>query len=150
ESLDRLSREDTVPALTLLLNLIGAGVRIVQLLPVEAVYDDKAEPMTLMMAIMELSRGNSESRMKSERVGAAWAQKKRGAAEDKAPLTSRTPAWLRVQGDRFVVDQEKAAAVRRVYALAAGGYGIGAIVRALNAEGVPGIGRARYWARSYV
>src|SRR5262249_52336870 len=64
ESLDRLSREHIRPALTLLLNLIDAGIRIVQLLPVEAVYDDKVEPMALMMAIMELSRGHSESRMK--------------------------------------------------------------------------------------
>src|SRR5262245_41808498 len=39
ESLDRLSREHIRPALTLLLNLIDSGVRVVQLLPVEAVYD---------------------------------------------------------------------------------------------------------------
>src|SRR5262245_48380987 len=63
ESLDRLSREHIRPALTLLLNLIDAGVRVVQLLPVEMVYDERVEPMTLMMAIMELSRGHSESRM---------------------------------------------------------------------------------------
>src|SRR5262249_39968820 len=34
ESLDRLSREHIRPALTLLLNLIDAGIRVVQLLPV--------------------------------------------------------------------------------------------------------------------
>src|SRR5262249_25263193 len=69
ESLARLSREDIRPALTLLLNLIEAGIRVVQLSPVEMVYDEDVEPMTLMMAIMELSRGHSESAMKSERVG---------------------------------------------------------------------------------
>jgi DNA invertase Pin-like site-specific DNA recombinase len=37
ESLDRLTREHIRPALTLLLNLIEAGVRVVQLLPVEQV-----------------------------------------------------------------------------------------------------------------
>src|SRR5262245_50006352 len=68
ESLDRLTREHIRPALTLLLNLIEAGVRVVQLIPVETVYDDQVEPMTLMMAVMELSRGHSESKVKSERL----------------------------------------------------------------------------------
>src|SRR5947209_7662561 len=45
ESLDRLTREHIRPALTLLLNLIGAGIRVVQLLPVEAMYDEHVEPM---------------------------------------------------------------------------------------------------------
>src|SRR5947208_2900889 len=54
ESLDRLTREHIRPALTLLLNLIDNGIRIVQLLPVETIYDEEVEPMTLMMAIMEL------------------------------------------------------------------------------------------------
>src|SRR6516162_6489361 len=43
ESLDRLSREHIRPALTLLLNLIDSGIRVVQLLPVEAVYDEAVE-----------------------------------------------------------------------------------------------------------
>ena len=62
ESLDRLSREHIRPALTLLLNLIEAGIRVVQLIPVETIYDEAVEPMSLMMAIMELSRGHSERR----------------------------------------------------------------------------------------
>src|SRR3954453_3798890 len=40
ESLDRLSREDILPALTLILDLIQSGIRIVQLLPVEMIYDE--------------------------------------------------------------------------------------------------------------
>src|SRR5204863_9577369 len=99
EHLDRLTREDIRPALTLLLNLIDSGIRVVQLLPVEQVFDEKVEPMTLMMAIMELSRGHSESKMKSERVGRAWGGLKRQAAVDLKPITRTTPAWLRVEGD---------------------------------------------------
>lgn len=155
ESLDRLSREHIRPALTLLLNLIDAGIRVVQLLPVEAVYDEHVEPMQLMMAIMELSRGNSESVMKSERVGRAWAQKKaEDAAVSKEPITKRVPAWLCVEGGRFVVDEEKADAVRRVYRLAIGGSGIGIIVKRLNAEGVQPIAThkraAPHWAHSTI
>jgi DNA invertase Pin-like site-specific DNA recombinase len=162
ENLDRLSREDIRPALTLLLNLIEAGVRVVQLLPAETVFDERVEPMTLMMAIMELSRGHSESRMKSERLGGAWKEKKRLAAEDKIGLTAKTPAWVKVEGHvarcarpkcrgcRLVLDKRRAEVVRRIYRLAAEGYGLAALCKRLNAENVPPIGRAGYWARSYL
>src|SRR5207302_914648 len=71
ESLDRLSREDVQPALRLILGMTAAGIRIVQLTPVEMVYDDKSDAMALIIMIVELSRGNSESKVKSQRVGKA-------------------------------------------------------------------------------
>lgn len=150
ESLDRLSREDILPALSLLLDLIQSGIRIVQLLPVEMVYDRNANPMALMMAIMELSRGHSESAMKSERVGGAWREKKRRAAENGEPLTARAPAWLRLVDGRWEVDAAAAEVVRRIYGLATAGYGLSAITKKLNVEGVPTLGRATHWPRSYV
>jgi DNA invertase Pin-like site-specific DNA recombinase len=150
ESLDRLSREHIRPALTLLLNLIDAGVRVVQLLPVEAVYDEQVEPMNLMMAIMELSRGHSESKVKSQRLSAAWGRKKAEAVASKKPITRSTPAWLRVAGGRFEVIKSRADAVRLIYRLAVEGHGIGAITRRLNGEGVEPIGKAPHWARGYV
>src|SRR5260370_31604257 len=63
ESLDRLSREDVDDALRLLLSLTGAGIKVVQLLPLEVIYQKPVDPMKLVMGIMEMSRGNSESRM---------------------------------------------------------------------------------------
>lgn len=150
ESLDRLTREHIRPALTLLLNLIDAGVRVVQLLPVETTYDESVEPMTLMMGIMELSRGHSESKVKSERVGAAWREKKKRAAADGEVLTRAVPSWLRVEGGKFVVDPVAAKAVRLIYRMATEGIGLGGITKKLNADRVPPIGRADYWARSYI
>ncbi|HEY2910004.1 MAG TPA: recombinase family protein, partial [Gemmataceae bacterium] len=149
ESLDRLTREDIRPALTLLLNLIESGIRVVQLLPVEAVYDEAVEPMILMQAIMELSRGHSESRMKSERLGHAWKQKKEAARSGK-PLTRALPAWIEVRDAKLVLKPKPAASVRKVYSLAIAGHGQSAITKRLNAEGVEPIGRAPYWAQSYV
>jgi DNA invertase Pin-like site-specific DNA recombinase len=150
ESLDRLSREEAVPALSLLLELIQAGIRVVQLLPSEVVYDERANPMALMMAIMELSRGHSESKMKSERVGRAWANKKRLAASDKVPITRIIPGWLKIVDGKFVVIPERAAVVRRIFHMAADGWGIVAIAQKLTQEEVPPFGRAPYWASSYV
>jgi DNA invertase Pin-like site-specific DNA recombinase len=59
ESLDRLSRENIRPALSLVPELIEHGIRDVQLSPVEQVYDDKVEVMALMLALVERSRGTA-------------------------------------------------------------------------------------------
>jgi DNA invertase Pin-like site-specific DNA recombinase len=159
ENLDRLSREDIIPALSLLLNLIESGIRVVQLLPVEMVYDAQSNPMNLMMAIMELSRGHSESVMKSERVGGAWQDKKRRAAANGEPVTKRVPYWLRVVDGKFEVIDSAAETVRRIFRMAIDGHGIAAITKRLNADRVPVFGpavtkagkpRPNHWPRSYV
>jgi DNA invertase Pin-like site-specific DNA recombinase len=152
ESLDRLTREHIRPALTLLLNLIEAGIRIVQLSPVEVVFDENVEPMGLMMALMELSRGNSESRMKSERNGKSWQAKLAAARQrQKQParrqdgrltrsLTDRLPAWVEDRSGELALIQERAAAVRQIFELAAAGYGVAATIKRLLAEGVKPFG----------
>jgi DNA invertase Pin-like site-specific DNA recombinase len=150
ESLDRLTREHIRSALTLLLDLIDHGIRVVQLLPVEAVYDENVEPMAIMQAIMELSRGHSESRMKSERVSRAWSAKRARAAETGQPMTGMTPGWLKVAGGKFVVIEDRAEIVRRIYKMAIAGHGLTSITRTLNGEKVPTIGRAKYWGSSFV
>ncbi|HVK15441.1 MAG TPA: recombinase family protein, partial [Fimbriiglobus sp.] len=96
ESLDRLSREEVDEGLELLLGLTRAGIRVVQLQPTEIVYQKPVDPMKLVMGIMELSRGNSESAMKSQRVSEAWARKREAAAEGR-PLTRNVPAWMAVR-----------------------------------------------------
>jgi DNA invertase Pin-like site-specific DNA recombinase len=163
ESLDRLSREHIGPALRLLLNLIEKGIRVVQLIPVEAVYDDKVEPMQIMMAIMELSRGHSESKVKSERIGSAWSEKKAAAAAGKPQpekrqnrvngmsiITHRLPAWVEEVGGKLVLIPKAADAVRRVYELARSGYGSAAIAKKLTHDKVKPIGTSGEWSRSYI
>jgi DNA invertase Pin-like site-specific DNA recombinase len=150
ENLDRLSRENEVPACHLLTGILMAGVNVVQLSPYEMLLTEKSNGWELMRAVMELSRGHGESVMKSERVGKAWREKKRRAAEDKEPLTARAPSWLRLVDGRWQIIDSAGAAVRRVYRLATDGYGLGVITKKLNADKVPVIGRAGHWARSYV
>jgi DNA invertase Pin-like site-specific DNA recombinase len=162
ENLDRLSREHIRSALTLLLNLIESGVRVVQLKPAVTVFDDDVDPYLLMMAIMELARGHGESKLKSERVGEAWAEKKRLAREGKnqpprrkdgrvtKALTDRLPAWVEEKGGQLVLIPRKAAAVRQVILLAAAGYGINVILKRLADDKVEPIGRSGRWTHSYV
>lgn len=150
ESLDRLTREHIVPAVNLFTGILLAGVRIVQLSPIEMIYDDKADMGHIMIAIVELSRGNSESQTKSDRVGNAWANKKQKAATQKTPLTKRLPAWLEMRDGNIVIVPEKADTVRKIFTLASNGYGIKAITKKLNKDATPTIARAKHWALSYV
>src|SRR5262249_49349199 len=150
ENLDRLSREHICPALTLLLNLIEAGVRVVQLKPVEQVFDEAVEPMALMMAIMELSRGHSQSKVKSERVSAAWAEKKRQARKSGKIVTRQRPGWIEERGEQLRLIPARAAVVQRIYRLAIEGYGLASIVRQLEDERAPAFGKTGNWSRAYV
>src|SRR5262245_43378282 len=94
ESLDRLSREEAEEALTLPVTIPRAGIKVVQLQPVETVYAKPVDPMKLVMAVMEMSRGHSESRMKSERSAAAWVQKRKAAVAGKM-ADGFVPSWIR-------------------------------------------------------
>src|SRR5262249_45961016 len=58
ENLDRLSREEEVPACHLLTGILMAGVRVVQLSPYEMLLTEKSNGWELMRAVMELSRGH--------------------------------------------------------------------------------------------
>jgi DNA invertase Pin-like site-specific DNA recombinase len=150
ENLDRLSREHIQPALLLVLNLLQAGIRIVQLKPVEMVFDDKSDTMPVMMAMMELSRGHGESAIKSERVGAAWQERRRAMRENGDVLTRRIPAWIEEKGGKLVLIPERAAAIQRIHQLTAEGYGQTAILRKFIREKVKSFGPSGRWVRSYI
>jgi DNA invertase Pin-like site-specific DNA recombinase len=150
ESLDRLTREHVRAGLMLLLGLIESGIRIVQLSPTELVYDEKSDEMQLMLAIVELSRGHRESKRKSDLQSATWADKRRKAREDGTVLTRRFPAWVEERDGRLRLIRDRAAVVRRIFKLAAAGYGHKMTVGVLIREGVPSFGPAGHWNASYV
>jgi DNA invertase Pin-like site-specific DNA recombinase len=173
ENLDRLSREDERKALRLWMDILDAGVNIVQLTPETIFRHEKSDRFDIMRAIMELSRGHHESVVKSERVGAAWEEKKRRARNGETQkatkrmgegchfVTRRLPAWIRERGGKLVLDRARAAVVRHVFDLAINGYGLALIVKKLIADGVEpwGIRRRKRgteetylpkWSKAYV
>jgi DNA invertase Pin-like site-specific DNA recombinase len=149
ESLDRLTREHVRAGLMLCLGLIEKGIRIVQLSPSELVYDEKSDEMSLMLMIVELSRGHRESKRKSDLSGPAWRKKKEGARNGQI-VTERLPAWVKVEGQRLALDRDRAAAVKAIFHMAANGYGTPGIVAKLNRDGVPPITEGKKWVRGYV
>jgi DNA invertase Pin-like site-specific DNA recombinase len=139
ENLDRLSREDAGEATELFLSIVNKGVIIVQLSPAVMEFKRPVDIQGLMFAIVELSRGHSESAIKSERGRAFWARKQREAG--KRIVTRKLPGWVRADGDKLVLIPEHAATVRRIYALARDGHGVQSISQRLNIDGVPVMGR---------
>jgi DNA invertase Pin-like site-specific DNA recombinase len=139
ENLDRLSREEEVPATHLLTSILMTGVKVVQLSPYEMELTNKSDGWTIMRAVMELSRGHGESRIKSERCRQAAARRREAAAAGEVALTGRLPAWLRIGADGLPEKiPERAAVVRRIFEWAGPrGHGLGQIVSRLTRERVP-------------
>jgi DNA invertase Pin-like site-specific DNA recombinase len=82
ESLDRLSRQEILPSLTLLLTIIAAGIKLVTLQD-DRVYDQRSRADDLIISLTIMSRAHEESQLKSQRVGAAWANKRANAQQRK-------------------------------------------------------------------
>lgn len=146
ENLDRLSREGAGEATELFLSIVNKGVVVVQLSPAVMEFRRPVNTMSLMFAIVELSRGHSESAIKSERMTASWDRKQREAAT--RVVTRSLPGWVKLADGKLVLDEGKAAAVRRVYELARAGFGVHLIAERMNADRVPVPGRVVYKGRA--
>lgn len=141
ENLDRLSRQKVKDSLTLFLRIVGAGITIVTLYDKRVYREDELDVQDLVMSILSMARAHDESRMKSERVGSAW-QNKRDKASAGRPMTKRAPAWLTLREDRerYEIISGRAAVVRSMYEDAASGIGMYSIARRSRCGGHFGIG----------
>lgn len=153
ESLDRISRMAPRKAQRLIDDIVDNGVTIVTLSDDQHYTAERLDndPTALLIALMVSWRAHEESKTKGRRVAAAWdAKRQRVRANPSERLTRRGPSWLRPTDSGWVVDEQKADAVRRVYALALAGMGEHAIAALFNREGVPMLGRGKHWHRSTV
>ena len=138
ESLDRLSREAVLDAAARLFDLIRAGVVVVTLSDGQEYSADRLRndwtPLIVSIAIM--ARAHEESRVKGERVGEAWAKKRERARAGTHLMTRRTPEWIAIEEGEFVLREERADIVRRVFRETIEGNGRRTIVNRLNLEQV--------------
>jgi len=152
ESLDRLSRQTPRKALAQLGTLMDEGIIVVTLNDnksyTSATIDDD-NGMSLLFAIMLMSRAHEESAIKAKRVRSAWRQKMLRVA-DGVQLTKRVPFWIN-KDDRKKVIPERVEVVKRIFKLSADGLGGQRITRLLNEEGVePPTNLASKWGISSV
>lgn len=131
ENIDRLSRESSWDFLGLLLELVNAGVRVVQLDTGE-VLDRGTSTFALMQTLLSQFRGHDESARKSRMIGASWEQwRQSGKSRGKPTKPGPVPFWLDRQDDGYALNAH-AAVVREVFRLAGDGWGTLRIQRELR------------------
>jgi DNA invertase Pin-like site-specific DNA recombinase len=152
ESLDRLSREQVRPALSLFLRIGEAGITVVTLMDGRVHRPDDSDMGGLMMSLVSMSTAHEESQKKSVRVGAAWKSKRALATAKGKPMTARCPGWLVLSADRthYEVVAERADVIRRVFADYVSGVGMYTIARCLNKAGVRPFEGKNGWHQSSV
>jgi DNA invertase Pin-like site-specific DNA recombinase len=151
EHLDRLSRAQVLDALTQFTAIINAGINIVTLTD-RMVYSREtvaANPMVLLMSITIMAASHDESEKKSQRVSAAWANKKKQVVESGKLLTRKTPLWITVKNGKPILIKDRADVIKLMYEMALKGNGSHTIVKYLNAN-VPAWNKAKQWQMSYV
>src|SRR5664279_1857739 len=79
ESLDRMSREEVIVALQPFLTLIEAGIIIATVADRQTYSREtiKKNPMILLGSLLVMVRANEESEIKSQRLSAVWAWKRK-------------------------------------------------------------------------
>lgn len=154
ESLDRISRDAVMSAMRLFSEIIESGITLVTLNDNREYNAERinADPTSLILSLLSMIRAHEESDIKARRLKAAW-ESKRNTAKD-CILTAQAPGWLKVKTHNgkksFVVIEDRAATVRRIYEMTLKGMGQNTISKTLNSEGVPVFGRGRKWHRSFL
>ncbi len=161
EAVDRLTRAGPVDAIPLLMQITNAGINVAILSKDKVISREilKKNPFIFFEILSDAILANQESNQKSERVGSAWAKKRKLASETQKPMTKRCPAWLRLSEDRtkYEVIRDRAALVVRIFRMSANKMGKRTIAIQLNREGIETWGdgihqsrRANGWHDSYI
>lgn len=149
ESLDRLSREKIGDATGRLHAILKAGIDVVTLSDsTHYTRDSLDDPFAIIRAILIAQRANEESEIKSKRMRAAWAEKRREAALSGRVMTTKCPYWLRVNDahDGFDVLEDRAEIIRQIFRLRLEGLSYVRISRELNERGIENLkGKASQW-----
>lgn len=153
ESLDRVSRMTPRRVQRVLDDIVEAGVTICTLNDGQE-YDAArldGDPTALLIALMVSWRAHEESKVKAQRLAAAWDAKRRRVRERKdAKLTAKGPSWLEWSDEGWRERMPHADTVRRIYAMTLAGFGEHKIAATFNAEGIPVMGRGAMWHRSTI
>lgn len=146
ESMDRLSREAVASALSTFMQIIDAGIVIVTLIDEVKHSRETIEAQwgTLIYSISMMAQASEESTKKSNRLAAAWGEK-RAKLRSGVIATSSCPGWLKREGSRFVILEDRARVVQRIFEDLVGGLGRQTIAIRLNKEGVRPFGHGASW-----
>jgi hypothetical protein len=104
----------------------------------------------MLYSMVVLSRAHEESKTKSIRVSAAWANKRNNLQAQK--MTRTCPSWLELSDDRksYRIVKDRDLIIKRIFDEADAGYGSYAIAGKFNRENVPTLGKSNGWHQSFI
>lgn len=139
ENFDRFSRMEVRKALTPFLELIDAGIKIVTL-DDGKVFDTQVAALEIFGTIISMDRAHKESARKGRLVAASKQQAKKDVIEGKRNTLWKwgTPKWIDLTADRteYKLNKERVELIKRILSWVIEGYGMGTIVRKIEAEGI--------------
>jgi DNA invertase Pin-like site-specific DNA recombinase len=141
EAWDRLGRLRPDRQTELVAELLRTGVNIgvCKLDDIFTEEDFGTHKWTTLAVFIQLAY--QESKLKADRVADSWKRRRERAREQGKLVTGRLPAWLEKSGDGVRLVPQRAAVVRRIFQMAAAGYGHTRIVQTLDKEEVPAFGK---------
>jgi DNA invertase Pin-like site-specific DNA recombinase len=150
ERWDRLSRRRPDLAIEDIKELLTCGVAIgvAALGDIFELSDFGSSKWMTLSAFVYLA--HQESLQKSQRVCASWESRRKAAREQGKAIRGRLPGWLTLADGQWAVKPGAAAALERIFQMAADGYGWSRIAGALTAGKVPTFGPSGKWSCHYV
>ncbi|MCJ2189030.1 recombinase family protein [Novosphingobium beihaiensis] len=138
ENIDRLSRQEPIIGLNLINGLVASGITLVesesgQSYTQESVRDNW---QTLITPFLRAGLAYDEARTKGRRVAEAFQGTiDRGfVTKDGLADLRFVPSWIGRDGADYMVIEERAAIVRRIFERCLAGYGLRSICEELNAD----------------
>lgn len=152
ESLDRLSRDKITSSLARFMDILEKGIEIVTLIDGQTYTKEKLnkEPSSLFISLGVMIRANEESETKSNRLSAAWQNKRNNAATK--VVTRTLPAWIKYNETTKKLEpiNERAKIVKGIFQMCIETCGMLGIAKFLNESKVPLFGKGKIWYRSYI
>lgn len=153
EAIDRFSRENPMTAAGRLFELVKAGITVVTVDDGEEYSPERLsgrDSNVMLLLVVKLTQAHAESLRKSDLVGQAWEKKKQIARTEKKPITKRCPEWLSIDGGKFVINEERAKIVYRIFEATIDGFGRRSISRRMNELGIPAFRGRKGWQTSSI
>lgn len=161
ETLDRMSREAIIEAISLMTTILKKDVGIYTCMDEQYYTKENFDFTKLVLSANMLQTAHAESEKKSVRLKSAWENKRDMACNGKKKMTSMCPNWLEpIKDDEgnivdFKVLEVRAIALRKIFQLKKQGFGNTKITKLMNEDSFWAPARSKRnksggWRESYI
>jgi DNA invertase Pin-like site-specific DNA recombinase len=148
EDVDRISRMLPLDSLNLISKILEFGVTIVSLRDNQVLTKDNWQnSQSFLILSLKTTLANEERQKRIFRGRSAWKQKR--IESPNKIYTRKVPSWLTVEDDKIVTVPEHVKTVKKIFKLAAEGFGIISIIRMFNEAGIKSF-RGKDWNKAIV